>query len=564
MKILIAALLLAGLCLPASLAQAPQKSLAKHSNALANVTVAKDLDERLSHYKSIPMPFNTAGLSAREVKLARKLAEAGQYLDDIYWRQSDPEALKLYLSLANATDAQSKKVRHFLKINASRFDLIDENKPFIGTEPMPPGRGFYPAGLTKKEIEEYVQLHPEKRAEIYSPTTVVERRGSELIGVPYHVAYKPFLQKAVKALREAAALTPDKDFANFLRLRADALLSDDYFASDLAWLNLKNPKFDIIFAPYETYTDGLLGVKGSYGAALMVRNEAESQKLAVFQKYVPDIQEALPPGKDDLPSKHGQPTPMEVMDVPFHSGDLNHGYMAVADNLPNDARIKEQKGTKKLFFNNFMDARVNVVILPIARRIMRADQAAKASGEGYASDVMMHEICHGLGPAFSRVNGKKVSIPEAMGPIMGATEEAKADVVGMFALQWLMDHGAMPKARAEEFYASFVAGIFRTVRFGTAEAHGRAEMMEFNYLSEKGAIVPKDGRYEVDFEKIPGAFASLAKELLEIEAQGDARRAESLFQRYGTMPAELQSALNQVKDVPVDVDPKFTFPEPVQ
>src|SRR3954463_16624 len=562
MKTLIAVLLLAGLCVPASLAQKTKSKPAK--SAALHVQVAPDLDERLSHYKSIEMPFNKAGLSAREIKLAYKLAEAGQYLDDIYWRQSDPEALALYKSLAGATDEQSKKVRHFLKINASRFDLIDDNKPFIGSEPMPPGRGFYPKGLTKKEIQDYVQQHPDKQAEIYSPTTVVERRGADLVGVPYHVAYKPFLEKAAKALREAAVLTPDKDFADFLRIRADALLSDDYFASDLAWLNLKEPKFDIIFAPYETYTDGLLGVKGSYGAALMIRNEGESQKLAVFQKYVPDIQEALPLDKEDLPSKHGQPTPMEVMDTPFHSGDLNHGYMAVADNLPNDSRIKEQKGTKKLFFNNFMDARVNVVILPIARRIMRADQAAKASGEGYASAVMMHEICHGLGPAFSRVNGKKVSITEAMGPILGATEEAKADTVGMFALQWLMDHGAMPKARAEEFYASYVAGIFRTVRFGTAEPHGRAEMMEFNYLSEKGGIVLKNGRYEVDYEKIPGAFASLAKELLEIEAHGDAQRAEALFERYGTMPSELQSALNQVKDVPVDVDPKFTFPEPIQ
>ncbi len=225
-------LLLARLCVPPSAAQKATPKSAK-PKALQNVTVAPDLDGRLSHYKSIEMPFNKAGLSAREIKLAYKLAEAGQYLDDIYWRQSDPEALALYKSLAGGSDEQSKKVRHFLKINASRFDLIDENKPFIGSEPMPPGRGFYPKGLTKSEIESYLQKHPEKRAEIYSPTTVVERRGEELVGVPYHVAYKPFLQKAAKALHEAADLTPDKNFAAFLKLRADALLSDDYLPSDL-------------------------------------------------------------------------------------------------------------------------------------------------------------------------------------------------------------------------------------------------------------------------------------------------------------------------------------------
>src|SRR3954464_1703141 len=195
MKTLIAVLLLAGLCVPASFAQKTKSKPAK-----SDMKVAPDLDERISHYKSIEMPFNKSGLSPREIKLAYKLAEAGQYLDNIYWRQSDPEALALYKSLTGASDEQSKKVQHFLKINASRFDLIDENKPFIGTELMPPGRGFYPKGLTKKEIEDYVQQHPEKRAEIYSPTTVVERRGADLVGVPYHVAYQPFLEKAAKAL----------------------------------------------------------------------------------------------------------------------------------------------------------------------------------------------------------------------------------------------------------------------------------------------------------------------------------------------------------------------------
>jgi len=536
----------------------------RQKNAIAPKAVDASLDARLSRYKSIAMPFNPAGLSANEIKMVRKLAEASQYLDDIYWRQSDPAGLELYKSLAKRRDARSKQLSHLLKINASRFDLLDDNRPFVGSAPMQPGRGFYPEGLTKEQIDAYVQKHPEKRDEIYSPTTVVELRGEDLVGVPYHVAYREFLEPAARALREAAALTPDEAFAKFLRLRADALLTDDYYASDLAWVDLKDPKIDVIFAPYETFADGLLGVKTSYGAAVMIRNEEESRKLAVYQKYIPDIQEALPLDKADLPSKRGQPTPMEVIDVPFHSGDLNHAYVAVADNLPNDARIKEQKGTKKLFFKNFMDARVNVVILPIARRLMQADQAAKASEEGYASDVMMHEICHGLGPAFSRVGGEKISIPQAMGPILGATEEAKADVVGLFALQWLMDHGAIPRSRAEEFYASYVAGMFRNVRYGTAEAHGKAEMMEFNYLAEKKAVTVRDGRYQVDFEKLPGAIALLAKELLEIEASGDSQRARALFDRYGTMGPELKSALAQVTDVPVDVDPQFSFPQQVR
>ena len=226
--------------------------------------------------------------------------------------------------------------------------------------------------------------------------------GAELEGLPYRIAYRSFLEPASKALRDAAKLSDDAAFAKFLQLRADALLSDDYYPSDIAWLELKNPKFDLIFAPYETYLDGLLGIKGSFGAAVLVRNEAETQKLALFQKYVPDIQDALPLPAEDRPSKRGLETPMEVMDAPFRTGDLLHGYQAVADNLPNDPRVHEAKGSKKIFFKNFMDARVNYVILPVAKLLLRADQAAKVTGAGYLQSTVMHEIAHGLGPAYAR------------------------------------------------------------------------------------------------------------------------------------------------------------------
>jgi hypothetical protein len=255
---------------------------------------------------------------------------------------------------------------------------------------------------------------------------------------------------------------------------------------------------------------------------------------------------------------------MEVMDTPFRAGDLRHGYQAVADNLPNDPRIHEKVGSKKIFFKNYMAARVDYVILPLAKRVMRPDQAAQASAEGYLTMVMMHEICHGLGPSFARKNGQQVDIREAIGPAFSGLEEAKADMAGMFALKWLVDHGALPKERLEEYYASYVAGIFRTVRFGTAEAHGRAEMMEFNFLSERGAITrDSSGRYVIDYGKMPDAVAAVAKELLEIEATGDRARAESWFARYDKMPNDLRASLEAAKDVPIDFDPLVPFREGV-
>jgi len=533
---------------------------AAKAGAPANLTVAPDLDQRLAKFRRVQMPFRTAGLSAREQQLVRKLVEACGYLESIYWRQSDPEGLTLYQSLAASTSPRDVKLRRYLKINASRFDLLDNNKPFVGTDPMPLGRGFYPANLTRDQVEQHVKEHPEQKAAIYDQFTIVGWHDGQLEAVPYHIYFRAFLEPAAKALRAAATLSQDAAFAKFLQLRADALLSDDYFPSDLAWLELKNPKFDIIFAPYETYLDSLLGVKGSYGAAVLVRNERESKKLELFQKYVPEIQDALPLAAEDRPSKHGLESPMEVMDVPFRAGDLTHGYQAVADNLPNDPRVHEQKGSKKLFFKNFMDARVNYVILPVAHRLMEPEQAAKVTGESYLLGTIMHEICHGLGPAFARTPAGKVNIREAIGHQFSGLEEAKADMTGMFALKWLVDHGVLPKEKLEEFYASYVGGLFRTVRFGTAEAHGQAEMMEFNYLSERRAIRRNaNGRYAIDYEKIPAAIADLTKELLEIEATGDRQRAENWFKKYRELPEDLKTSLKATSDIPVDIDPVFSF-----
>ncbi len=538
---------------------------AAKGGAPADLKVAADLGQRLAKFQHVRMPFQTAGLTAREQQLVRKLVEACGYLESIYWRQSDPEGLTLYQSLASNRNPRDVKLRTYLWINASRFDLIEQDRPFVGTEPAPPGRGFYPANLTRDQVEQYVKQHPEQKAAIYNQFTIVRWNERKLEAVPYHIAYLAFLEPAAEALRAAAKLSDDPAFAKFLQLRADALLSDDYFPSDLAWLELKNPKFDIVFAPYETYLDGLLGVKGSYGAAVMVRNERESKKLELFQKYVPQIQDALPLAAEDRPSKQGLETPMEVMDTPFRAGDLTHGYQAVADNLPNDPRVHEQKGSKKLLFKNFMDARVNYIILPVARKLMEPKQAAKVSGEGYLLGTIMHEISHGLGPAFARTAAGKVSIREAIGPGFSGLEEAKADVTGMFGLKWLVDHDALPKEKLQGYYASYVGDLFRTVRFGTAEAHGQAEMMEFNYLSERGAIQRNaNGRYSIDYEKIPGAVANLAKELLEIEATGDRARAENWFKKYGTMPEELKVSLKAVANVPVDIDPVFSFAERVR
>jgi len=338
--------------------------------------------ERLAKWKTVEMPFRPTGLSARERQMVDKLVEACRLLDDVFWRQSDIGGLALYKTTRNQT------LKDLLGIMGGRWDLVDENHFFVGKVPYPPGHELFPHNLTRARLDQYLQQHPEDKSAIYDPYTVVRWKGDRLVTVPYREEYKQLLQPMAKALRDAAALSPDPAFAKFLRLRADALLSDDYYASDVAWLDLKDPKFDVIFAPYETYLDELLGVKTSYGASVLVRNDQESRKLAAYQQYIPEIQEALPIDAAYKPSKRGHVAPMEVMDAPYRAGDLRHGYQAVADNLPNDPRLHQEKGSKQIFFNNFLFCRTNAIIIPLVKRLMPADQASKVTADGYMAGTV--------------------------------------------------------------------------------------------------------------------------------------------------------------------------------
>jgi hypothetical protein len=524
--------------------------------------------QRAARWKVVAMPYSRAGLTAAEQQMIAKLADACHLLDEVYLHQSDLGGWAMYHTTQNAD------IYRLFSINGSRWDLVDRNSPFTGEEPLTPGHELYPFGLTSAGIEQYAAAHPEAKAALYSPWTVVRSAPLDLPaqlsqpvvrGTPehlytyaYHEAYAEWVKPMAADLRAAAKLSPDAAFARFLNLRADALLTDDYYASDVAWLDLKDPKIDLIFAPYEVYLDGVLGVKTSYGGAILIRNEAESRKLAMYRQHEAAMQQALPVAAQDKPSKEGFATPMEVVDAPLRAGDLRYGYQAVADNLPNDPKIHAEKGSKKIFFKNFMDARVQNVILPVAQRMMTPAQAKDVSGEGYLTGVILHEISHGLGPAYAHVGGKQVAINEAIGAAYSGLEEAKADAAGVFLAKWLVDQKLLPESELKAVYGSYAAGIFRTLRFGTGEAHGRAEMMEFNYLLEKGALTQgADGKYAISYAAMPAAMESLTGQLLTFEAQGDRAGAEAWFDTYDVMPAALTKALEATVDIPVDITPEF-------
>ena len=538
--------------------------------AAALKTVTPDLAQRVARFKPVKMPYNPAALSQRERAMVDQLVDrASRTREHVLAAERSGSARTLQRARGRQDPARAERCGATSSSTAAASIWWTRTGHLSAPRRCRPGHALYPAGLTRADVEAYVARNPATQSPS-STTRTPSSRGPGRTGRTYRAsgitASSPSSSgPPPRRCDKAADLSDDAAFARFLRLRADALLTDDYYNSDIAWVDLKNPKFDVIYAPYETYLDDLLGVKTSYGAVdpdPQRRREREARALSSGTSRT--FRTRCRSRADDRPSVRGHATPMEVMDAPFRAGDLRHGYQAVADNLPNDPRIHQQKGTKKIFFKNFMDARVNEVILPLAARVMDPAQARQASADGYMASTLMHEICHGLGPAFARVGGRQTDIREAIGGLFGGLEEAKADVVGMHALKWLVDRDALPKARLEEYYASYVAGIFRTVRFGTGEAHGRAEMMEFNYLSEQGAIANVAGRYHVDYAKMPVALAALAKELLEQEATGNRARAEAWFARYNRMPPALTTVLAAAKDVPVDVDPIFSFAEPVR
>jgi hypothetical protein len=523
--------------------------------------------ERAARWKVVAMPYSRVGLTAAEQQMIAKLADALHLADEIYLRQSDLGGYWMYHT------TQSPELYRLFSINGSRWDLVDKNTEFIGEEPLVPGHELYPYGTTSATIERYVAAHTEQKDAIYNPWTVVRSApldldtalsqpvvsvAERLYTYPYHEAYAEWVRPMAADLRAAAKLSPDAAFARYLDLRADALLTDDYYASDVAWLDLKDPKIDLILAPYETYLDGVLGVKTSYGGSILIRNEAESRKLKMYEEHEAAMQQALPVEAADRPSKAGFATPMEVADAPLRAGDLRYGYQAVADNLPNDPRIHAEKGSKKIFFKNFVDARVQYVVLPVAEKLMATEQTKLVSGEGYLTGVILHEISHGLGPAYAHGGGGRVAINEAIGPAYSGLEEAKADVTGIYLAKWLVEQRLLPASEMDGIYASYVAGIFRTLRFGTGEAHGRAQMMEFNYLLEKGALKQgADGRYAIDYAAMAEAIAGLDKQLLTFEAQGDRAGVEAWFAKYDVMPRELTQALDAAKEIPVDITPEF-------
>lgn len=523
------------------------------------VPVVADLDRRLAKYVPAEMVFDARPLPEKDRNLLRRLVAAAREIDEAFWRQSYSRAVEIRERLRTARDPLSAKVLRLVLINGGPFDRLDEFRPFYGTEKFPPGAGFYPENLTKKEFEAYLEAHPDQREALLSNYTVVRRAKKGLVAVPYHVEYARWMKPAARELAAAATLSENASFSRYLRSRARALLNDDYFESDCDWIDLKDNPYELVLAPYEVYEDHLMGIKASYEASVAIRDAEESARLGTYIAHLQELENNLPYPDEDRRKVAGLSSPMVVVRAIFRAGNARVGYQAAAANLPNDPKVHQAKGTKKIFWKNVMEARVNQVILPISRELVAESQARLVTPQAVFENVLMHELAHALGPRYIRGTEEKVSVNLKLGELYSAIEEMKATVAGLVSIEWFFDHDIMPRSSAEEHYASYLGSIFRAIRFGVSEAHGRASIVELNFARQEGAIRRdgETGRWSVNPARMPGSLRALAARLLEIERTGDRAAAEALFARYGVVPDDLQGDLSRLETIPVEIEPSF-------
>ena len=528
------------------------------------------LNQLAARFAPTPLQVDTNALSAGDKQALPKLIEAAQLLNVVFMKQYWSGNLATYEKLkADKTPLAQARLRYYW-INKGPWSNLEGNKAFMPGVPArkPEGANFYPEDMTKAEFESWVKTLPKDQQEQATGFFTVIRRDAagKLTIVPYSVEYKDELTRGAALLREAAALTDNASLKDFLTKRAAAYESNDYYESDMAWMDLDAP-LDITIGPYETYNDELFGYKAAFEAYVNLRDDAESKKLAAFAAHLQEIENNLPEDPKYRNAKLGAAAPIRVVNQIIATGDGAHGVQTAAYNLPNDDRVVQQKGSKRVMLRNVQEAKFKSVLQPIAGHMIAADERKDVAFEPFFTHILAHELMHGLGPHQITINGRETNPRLELKEVYSAIEEAKADITGVWALGYIMEHaqemklGDVLKSDAtarRQLYTTFLASSFRTLRFGTTEAHGKGMALQFNYLVDKGGFIPNpNGTYSVDLDKISGAVSDLTGELLTIEATGDYAKAKDMLTRLGVIRPAVQRRLDVLKDIPVDIAPTF-------
>jgi len=534
------------------------------------------LKESVHKYAQVKISIDRSVLSQAEMDALEKLVQAGGVMDEIFLRQvwSGNEAMRDQLRKGAAKDGSDKEVMgdlyHFFRINFGPWDRLEEDAPFIGSLPKPPGANFYPEGLTTEQFDAWVKEHPGSAEAFRSYFTCIRKDGGGLAAVPYSEEYRALLDKAANLMNEAAAILTDPNnksqlgegvdyatLAAFLRSRAAAFSANDYFQSDMDWMDVENNIVDVTIGPYEVYEDNLFGYKAAFEAFIAVRNPADSQRLVDLKDFLPGMERNLPiPDEHKNPSR-GTESPISVVDVVFVGGDSKAGVQTIAFNLPNDERVREAKGSKKVMLKNFNRAKFDKILTPIADMVLDPSQRDMIDFDIFFSNVLLHELSHGLGPGdITLPDGTETTVNQALKTLYSGIEEAKADIMGLYNTAYLVQQGYYSKEHEIKAYVNFLPGFFRAIRFGSTSAHGKANMMEFNYMKEKGAIEldANSDRFRVNLDKMPEAVRSMTHDLCMIQALGDYAAAEAFIAKYGTMVPEVQRQLDKMSQIPTDIE----------
>ena len=493
-----------------------------------------------------------------------KLVEAAEIMDELFLSQVAAENPKWREEIAKEEDLADTLA--YFDIMYGPWDRLDHEKPFWGDEKKPETATFYPQDLTVQEFEKWIEEHPDQKEAFTSYFTIIRRDGDGLKAIPYSEFYKEELEKAATLLEQAAEAAEDARLKKYLTSRAAAFRSNEYRQSDMDWMDLGDGDIEVVIGPYEVYEDRLFGYKAAFEAFVTLRDPEDSKELARIKSLIPEMEAFLPIPDEHKNPNRGSESPISVVDVLYTGGDTRAGVQTLAFNLPNDEVVREKKGSKKVMLKNVAHAKYDKILIPIAKRLLREDQLDKVSFDAFFNHTLVHETAHGLGPGKITVerDGEKVetSVNAELKDLYSVIEEAKADTLGMYLNYLLVEKGLHPESFLENVYASFLGGFFRSVRFGANEAHGKANVIQFNYLSEKGAVVrDEDGRYGYDASKMREAVESLARELLMLEARGDYAGSQEFIAKYGEMPAELEKALAGLDDIPTDIRPTYPILE---
>lgn len=530
---------------------------------IAGYSVVPDIKERLAQFAPTEIAYDESLLNEEQKQVLEKLVMAAKATDNIFWKQASPTGLSILQDFQKSDNPAAKDFIRYLTINFGPFDRLDENKPFIGTDPKPPGAGFYPPNMTKDYFEGYVQGNPDMKEQLESPFTIVRRQNDSLIATPYSEAYKDDLEIVAQHLREAAEITSDEAFKAYLNQKAEDLLSNDYYKGDLLWIDLKGNLLEIVIGPYEVYEDNLMGLKAAYESFVFINDFEEMAKLKAYLDYLGEMQRQLPVEQKYKDAKiEGMASPLNVVIEVFTAGDTKAGVQTLAFVLPNDEKIREEKGTKKVFLKNMQEAKFDKVLVPISKNVLAAEDAEHISFYAYFTETLLHEISHVFGVNYITLeDGTRTTVNKALGDKYSPIEECKATIVGMHNVPFLIEKGLIPEEKEREIYTTYLAGMFRSIRFGAHEAHGMATLMQLNFHRERGAFLydPETKKFSVDLDKIKESITEMARQILILEGDGNYENAAAFIAKYGQVDEVIQGLLDGLTDIPVDIEPVFKF-----